>query len=249
MRLDAYLFAKGLAKSRTDAQRLVREGYVCIDGTPITKPSFAIAEVDASSDDFAHRISVDRSACPYVSRGGLKLEAALHAFFVEVTGAIALDIGASTGGFTDCLLSHGAAKVYAVDSGKAQLAPSLLQDSRVISMESYNARYMRREHFKDAISLAVMDVSFISQTLLHPALAQVLTDDGIFISLIKPQFEVGRSGICSGGIVRCEALRRQAVSRVCESMEACGFQSLGIIDSPITGGDGNHEFLACFRRT
>ncbi len=248
MRLDAYIFTHGLAKSRTEAQRLVREGYVRIDGVQVTKPSFAIAEDEALNHDFLSHVEVDHSACPYVSRGGLKLEAALKAFSVDVTGKIALDVGASTGGFTHCLLLNGAAKVYAVDSGKAQLASSLLTDDRVISMESYNARYMRREDFQDPISLAVMDVSFISQTLLHPALDRVLTHDGMLISLIKPQFEVGPAGIGSGGIVRSDVLRKQAVERVCQSMKALGFQALGVIDSPITGGDGNHEFLSYFRR-
>ena len=200
MRIDAYLFQSGIAKSRTAAQAMIAEGRVFFDAMPIKKPSFSLpcGEFDAS------RITVKEGGCPYVSRGGYKLEAALSAFGIDPSGVIALDIGASTGGFTDCLLQHGAMRVFAVDSGKDQLDPRIKNHPSVQSFESYNARYMKPSDFDATPTLAVMDVSFISQTLLYPAIASVLPIGADLISLVKPQFEVGREGIGSGGIVRPE---------------------------------------------
>ena len=242
MRIDSYLHTVGIAKSRTAAQMMISEGRVLFQGKIVTKTSFDVC--DGSETD----ITILNGGCPYVSRGGLKLEAALDAFSIDPSEMCALDIGASTGGFTDCLLKKGARRVYAVDSGRNQIDPAIANDPRVIVREGYNARYMMRSDFADEIDLAVMDVSFISQTLLLPAIAELLPCNAILISLIKPQFEVGRSGIGRGGIVRDEKLRDNAVKRVCDSAAACRLLNFGLIPSPITGGDGNHEFLACFRK-
>lgn len=184
----------------------------------------------------------------YVSRGGLKLEAALAAFDVNPAGRVALDIGASSGGFTDCLLQNGATLVYALDSGTDQLAASLRADPRVRCREHCNARYLQPSDFEQTPTLAVMDVSFISQTLILPAIAAVLPDGGELVSLIKPQFEAGRAAIGKGGIVRSDADRAAAVRRVTECAEALGLTHLGTIPSPIRGGDGNIEYLAHFKK-
>ncbi len=241
MRLDVFLVGAGLVKSRTEASRLIEEGAVTVCGTVRSKPSFSIDENTPA--DF---LEIRRDAHPYVSRGGEKLKAALDSFSLSPAGCVALDIGASSGGFTDCLLRYGASLVYAVDVGHGQLAPSLLEDSRVISMEHCNARYLKHEDFPTPPNFAVMDVSFISATLLFPKIAELLPKGGAFISLVKPQFEVGRSGLGKGGIVRDEHLRREALCRVLASAEAVGLSHLGTMDSPILGGDGNHEFLAAF---
>ncbi len=242
-RIDVALVTRNLADSRTKAQRLIEEGAVTVNGVAVHKPSTPVREDD--------EIHVDRSAdiCRYVSRGGLKLEAALSAFPVTAKGRICLDIGASTGGFTDCLLQNGAAHVYAVDSGKKQLSERLLSDCRVTSMEEKNARDMTRSDFIQQPTLAVMDVSFVSQTLIFPAIAHILPTGGALISLIKPQFEVGRSGIGKNGIVKSESLRKNAVRTVCAVAANHGLMSKGLIESPITGGDGNIEYLAYFIRT
>ena len=184
----------------------------------------------------------------YVGRGGLKLEKALDVFSVDVTGVCAIDVGASTGGFTDCLLQNGAAKVYAVDSGEGQLAPKLLNDARVVNMEKYNARNLVSTDFPTAPDLAVMDVSFISQTLILPALSGILKENGVLISLIKPQFEAGRQAIGKNGIVKSEEDRRAAMERVIDAAAACGLACFGLDVSPILGGDGNTEYIAAFRK-
>ena len=242
MRIDLYLFTSGHAKSRTAAQAMIAEGRVFFDGVPVKKASFDLPE---SSQDL---IEIRSGGCRYVSRGGLKLEAALQHFSIDVSSLCALDVGASTGGFTDCLLQHGASKVYAVDSGRAQFDPALSKDPRVVLRESCNARFLTAKDFADRIDFAVMDVSFISQILLFPALSSVLPNGAEMVTLIKPQFEVGRSGVGRGGIVRSEDLRKSAVLRVCEAASGYGFQTVGTIQSPIQGGDGNIEFLAYFRK-
>ena len=242
MRLDRYLYEQGLAKSRTEAARLIEAGAVTVAGAVRKKPSFSIEE-----DTPSVAVSVAEVA-PFVSRGGEKLAAALTAFSLSPSGHVALDVGASTGGFTDCLLQNGAVRVYAVDAGRGQLAEPLLRDARVILYEQYNARYLKREDFLPLPTFAVMDVSFISATLILPALSALLDSGSHFISLIKPQFEVGRAGLGKGGIVRDDALRRRAVSTVVAAAEAVGLVHLGTIDSPILGGDGNREYLAAFRK-
>lgn len=238
MRLDKYLTEQGFAQSRTRAARLIETGKVSVDGKTITKSSYEI-NPDAT-------IAVAKDDCPYVSRGGLKLEGALKAFEIHPEGMVCADVGASTGGFTDCLLQRGAVKVYAIDSGKDQLYPSLRDDPRVVSMEGCNARYLLPQTLGEQVDLVVTDVSFISQTLLHGAIASILKDSGIFVSLIKPQFEAGRENLGKGGIVKNPKVRREAARRVLASAMATGLAPIEVIPSPITGGDGNIEYLAYF---
>ncbi len=253
MRADLYLVENGYAASRTLAQKLIAEGVVSVDGRVVRRPSEDMA-------DGTHTVTIaDSDAARYVGRGGLKLEAALAAFSPNVRGAAVVDIGASTGGFTDCLLQNGAAKVFAIDSGHGQLHPTLAKDPRVRSVEGMNARYLAHtdlakiEAARDAdadfdghTEGCVMDVSFISQTLLHPAVADILPVGGWFISLIKPQFELNGRALGKGGIVKSERDRRSAVDRVTASAAACGLALQAVIDSPIVGGDGNREYLAYF---
>ena len=240
MRLDLYLVEKGFCESRSRAARLIGEGKVLLDGKKATK-----AGQEVSLGEHTVEITeLDR----FVGRGGLKLEGALDSFGIDVTGKRCIDVGASTGGFTDCLLQRGAAFVCAVDSGRGQLHPSLLQDVRVTSVEGFNARELSPDTF-GCFDIAVMDVSFISQTLIHQPLKSVLREGAIFISLIKPQFEAGKSALGKGGIVKKAADREIAVGRVITSAELCGFEPIGVIRSPIEGGDGNIEYLAAFRRT
>ncbi len=239
MRLDNALAVRGLCSTRSKAKEAILAGEVTVNGVICRKPSAAVEDGDAialAGDEVTR----------YVSRGGRKLEAALAAFAISPTGKTALDIGASTGGFTDCLLQKGAHLVYAVDSGSSQLSDSLMQDGRVISMENTNARYLTRDMFPEVPSLAVMDVSFISQTLLHPAISAILPTGGCLVSLIKPQFEAGRAALSKKGVVRELRDREHAVARVIASAEACGLRCMGRMESPITGGDGNTEYLAYF---
>ncbi len=240
MRLDLYLYESGLCASRTEAKGFICEGNVKVNAKTVTKPAYEVTD----SDD----ISLDRSTKKYVSRGGMKLEAALDAFSVDPHGRVALDVGASSGGFTDCLLQRGARAVIAVDSGSGQLAEQLRFDKRVISIENYNARYMSRNDFSLTPSLCVMDVSFISATHIIPSIFRVLDESADFICLIKPQFEVGPSGVGKGGIVKDERKRRAAIENVIACALACGFSHIGTIESPIKGGDGNIEYLAHFRK-
>lgn len=237
-----YLVSFGFAKSRESARRSIEEGLVKIDGKPINKPSEKIDET------FAHDVRCE-SSVPYVGRGGLKLEAALDAFELDPTGMICIDIGASTGGFTDCLLRRGASRVYAVDSGHGQLASELLHNSKVISIEGMNARFLSRDTVPESADLIVMDVSFISQTLILPRFTDLLKDTGLAITLIKPQFECGRESVGKGGIVKKPEHRLYAIRRVFSSAKECGLFPQSLIRSPIVGGDGNVEFLALFSRT
>ncbi len=240
MRLDLYLFEKGLTKSRTEAKNLIAGGAVKLAGSVVTKPSYEIyGDVD---------IEILRCDEEFVSRGGLKLKAALMEFDASVRGKKCLDIGASTGGFTDCLLKNGAMSVVAIDSGTMQLAESLRLDERVFVKENYNARYMTREDVGEDIEFAVMDVSFISATYIIPRVYEILNSASDFICLVKPQFEVGRQGIGKGGIVKSQKLREQALKKVCSFAEEIGFTVCGTVTSPITGGDGNTEYLVHFKK-
>lgn len=241
MRLDLFLTEKGFAKSRTEAKNLVTSGAVTVMGKCVTKPSFDVSE--ELSD-----IAVDRTMKKYVSRGGFKLEGALSAFEINPCGRLAIDIGASSGGFTDCILQNGAAHVIAVDSGSGQLVESIRADARVTVFENYNARYMKRSDFEYTPDLAVMDVSFISATYIIPSVYGILADGADFICLIKPQFEVGRAGLSKGGIVKSEKQRLGAVAKVTDFAAAEGFTTVGVITSPIQGGDGNIEYLAHFKK-
>lgn len=252
MRADVYIVAQGAASSRTAAQKLISAGAVTVDGKRITKASEDIP-------DGEHVLSVGEIAeLKYVSRGGLKLEAALDAFGIAVEGLTAADIGASTGGFTDCLLSRGARRVFCVDAGHGQLHPRIASDPRVRSVEGCNARTLtaaelvRMEDeipdFDGRVDLCVMDVSFISQTCILPALSDIVREGGGLVSLIKPQFELGAGALGKGGVVRRAADREAAVRRVLASADACGFSAVGVITSPIEGGDGNVEYVGYFRR-
>ncbi len=238
-RLDTVLVERGETESRTRAQALIRSGAVTVNGNPVTKASFPVGEQDSVT--VSHT-----SECPYVSRGGYKLEAALRCSGVAVAGLVCADIGASSGGFTDCLLQHGAVKVYAIDSGRDQLHHSLREDPRVISVEGCNARYLSSKELPEIVDLMVMDVSFISQTKLYASILPFLKPGGILISLIKPQFEVGRSGIGKGGIVKDDRRRKEAVEAVIACAVSVGLCLRALTESPIRGGDGNLEYLAHF---
>jgi 23S rRNA (cytidine1920-2'-O)/16S rRNA (cytidine1409-2'-O)-methyltransferase len=240
MRADIFLFSRGFARSRTHAADLIKNG-VEICGKKIAKASQDIPENTSDSD-----IRITEPS-KYVSRGGLKLEAALTAFSVNASGLTALDVGASTGGFTDCLLKHGAEKVYAVDVGHGQLAEELLSDARVINLEGINAKFLSPELIgRGGFPLAVSDVSFISQALIYAPVASVLCEGGKFISLIKPQFECGRKNLSSGGICKDKKVHLQVVAELFEKSKLSGLFPAAFTRSPITGGDGNTEYLALF---
>lgn len=241
MRADLYLFKAGYAKSREAARKSIEAGLVSIDGKSVSKPAY---DIDVS---VFHRVTFTE-ACPFVGRGGIKLDFALKSFGVDPSGCVCADIGASTGGFTDCLLGHGAAKVYAVDSGHGQLSAHLLEDDRVVNLEGVNARNLSSKEIPELCDLAVMDVSFISQTLIHPVIPALLKEDGILISLIKPQFEAGRDAVGKGGIVKRQDDRYRSAVKVSESAKSCGLYMCGLIVSPVTGGDGNREYLAIFNK-
>lgn len=242
VRLDVFLTERGDTESRSRAQELIKNGSVTVNGKVVVKASYPVEEGDEI-------LLLQDRVCPYVSRGGYKLEAALKEFLVDVRGMTCADIGASSGGFTDCLLQHGAKRVYAIDSGSGQLHASLLEDERVVSVENCNARYLTDRVIPEPVDLVVMDVSFISQTKLYGALVPLMKEDALLISLIKPQFEVGRSGVGKGGIVRDEKKRKEAIEAVVVSAEAFGLRCEAVMPSPIRGGDGNVEFLACFQKT
>ncbi len=237
MRLDVYLVTAGLAPSRESAKRLIEEGLVTVGGSVVSKPA---KEIEGMPE-----ILVTQKK--YVGRGGEKMEGALALFDIDPAGLRVLDIGASTGGFTDCLLQHGAVSAVTVDAGVGQLHPKLLADPRVRNIEKYNARDLSVTDTGMA-DLVVMDVSFISQTYILPRIPAVLTDHGMLISLIKPQFEAGRGALNKQGLVRHVKDRIFAVSRVLDAAVAVGLTPVGLAPSPILGGDGNEEFLALFQR-
>lgn len=241
MRLDIFLVENELASSRTEAKGFIQSGAVTVGGKCILKPSFVI-------EDDSLNVSVDRSIKKYASRGGFKLAGALTEFKIDVNGKSAIDIGASSGGFTDCLLQNGATHVISVDSGSGQLADFLRKDDRVTVIENYNARYMKPEDLEYRPQIAVMDVSFISATYIIEAIAAVLADGGEFVCLVKPQFEVGRQGLGKGGIVKDDKIRRSALNKVVDFATQHGFDFISAITSPIKGGDGNTEYLAYFKK-
>ena len=241
MRADIYLFSKGYVKSRQKAKTLIEEESVFINGQRVVKPSY---ELDENAE---YTVEI-KDSCPYVSRGGLKLERAISEFCVCLKDKVALDIGASTGGFTHCMLINGAKRVYAVDSGTNQLDPTLLEDQRVISIENYNARNICIEDIGETVDVITVDVSFISQTYILGPATEILSDNGIYIGLIKPQFEVGRDKIDKGGIVKNKKNRLFGVMRIIDNAKLYGLKCVGFTQSPIAGGDGNIEFLALFSR-
>jgi 23S rRNA (cytidine1920-2'-O)/16S rRNA (cytidine1409-2'-O)-methyltransferase len=243
-RIDILLVERGLAPSRERAQAMILAGRVLVDEQKVHKSGHAVAE-----DCELRLLGNDLR---YVSRGGLKLEAALLHWNIAVEGAVCMDVGASTGGFTDCLLQHGAASVLAVDTGYGQIDARLRADARVRLLEKTNARYLEAQQVPEAVELVAMDVSFISATQVLPAVVSaafggVLGDKGQprreLVLLVKPQFEVGRELVGKGGIVRSEAAQLGAVEKVREAVAALGGEGIEVIDSPILGTEGNREFL------
>jgi 23S rRNA (cytidine1920-2'-O)/16S rRNA (cytidine1409-2'-O)-methyltransferase len=233
VRLDQILTERGLADSREKARAMILAGSVTVNGQKAEKPGHSYP-VDC-------RIEV-AALPPFVSRGGIKLAAALDHFQISAQDLICLDVGSSTGGFTDCLLQRGAACVWAVDVGRGQLDWKLRNDPRVVVREGVNARYLSPEDFPRPFDLAVCDASFISATLLLPSMSALLKEHGEMVVLVKPQFEVGREQVGKGGIVRDPKLHAQACERVRAAAEALGFQA-EVMDSPILGAEGNKEFL------
>ena len=246
MRLDKLIFERGLTPSRERAQALALAGRVLVNEQKVDKPGASV------NDDAVLRILGDDM--PFVSRGGLKLAKALEHWHIDVSGKVCMDIGASTGGFTDCLLQSGAAQVISVDTGYGQIDARLRSDARVMLLEKANARYLTSEHLwpdptaRKPISFVAMDVSFISATLVLPAVIQCVResgDSGAFelVVLVKPQFEVGREHVGKGGIVRDEQAQQTAVERVTTSVSDLGGADIVAIESPILGAEGNREFL------
>jgi 23S rRNA (cytidine1920-2'-O)/16S rRNA (cytidine1409-2'-O)-methyltransferase len=232
-RLDRLLVERGLAESREKAQALIMAGEVLLNGQKAMKPGHSV--------DVASQIEITGKA-PYVSRGGLKLAAGLEDFGINPSGLVCLDAGSSTGGFTDCLLQHGAARVHAVDVGAGQLDWKLRTDPRVVLREGLNARHLRFEDIGEPLDLATLDVSFISVTLILPAVVPILRPEGAMVILVKPQFEVGKGQVGKGGIVRSPELHREACARVETAVKNQGFATR-IMESPILGAEGNKEFL------
>jgi 23S rRNA (cytidine1920-2'-O)/16S rRNA (cytidine1409-2'-O)-methyltransferase len=242
-RIDKLLVERGLAESRTKAQAMVMAGVVLVNEQRVNKASDLIAP------DARVRIKGgDDPASRYVGRGGLKLEAALLEFAIDPQGYLCLDVGASTGGFTDCLLQHGAAKVLALDVGHNQIDYRLRTDARVEVREGVNARHLKPEDFEQTFDLVVMDVSFISATKIMPAIVPLLAEAGRLITLIKPQFEVGRGEVGKGGIVREPEKHARVIEEVNRAATAFGLQIRKVIESPIRGADGNVEFLALYEK-
>lgn len=233
-RLDVLLTEKGLVESRNRAQALIMAGKVQVDGRVLTKPGVQVAS-EAT-------VNVEEEL-PYVSRGGIKLAAALDEFAIDPANTICADVGVSTGGFTDVLLQRGAGRVYAIDVGYGQLDWKLRQDERVVVMERTNARYL--ESLPEPVNLITIDASFISLKLILPVVKKWLTTPGLVIALIKPQFEAGRSQVGKGGVVRDRTVHKQVLENMVEFAVNTGFKVLGITLSPITGPAGNYEFLLC----
>ena len=242
MRADVYLYSIGTAKSRQNAKVMIESGNVKIDGRIVNKSSI---DVDESTE---HKVEIINKP-KFVSRGGEKLDHALSVFNIDVAEANCIDIGASTGGFTDCLLQRGASLVYAVDSGHNQLDPAIYENDRVISIEKYNARFIDPDDFSKRFDIAVMDVSFISQTFMHQGINSILDKNGILVSLIKPQFECGKSALNSHGIVKSKNDHIKAINKVIDSALICGFSCIDVIRSPIEGGSGNVEFLIYLKKS
>lgn len=238
-RLDNLLVTRGFFPSREQAQRAIMAGEVKV-GTRVAAKSSELLEPNATI--------VVTGSPQYVGRGGLKLEGALDFFNVDVREKVALDIGASTGGFTDCLLQRGAAKVYAVDVGHDQLAWKIRNDPRVVVLEKLNARFLSPEHIPEPADICVIDVSFISLTLILPNAFDLLTPDGVILALIKPQFELQRTDVGRGGVVREPELHEKAKGKIADFVKGLGHVVIGIAPSAITGTEGNQEFFACLRK-
>ena len=234
-RLDVLLFERALAESRSKAQAIIMAGLVYVDGQKIDKPGSPV-DCDAS-------IEVRGEACPYVSRGGLKLEKALRDFGVDPTGFVCSDSGASTGGFTDCLLQKGARKVFAIDVGYGQLAWKIRSDPRVVCMERTNIRNVTLADLGEPLDLSVIDVSFISLKLVLPVIKELLKPDGQVLCLIKPQFEAGKEKVGKKGVVRDKAVHIEVLASFVQTASELGFTILDLTFSPVKGPEGNIEFL------
>lgn len=234
-RLDTVLVERGLTDTRAKARAVIMAGSVYVDGVRTDKAGALVVE--------GSNVEVRDNSLKYVSRGGLKLEAALRQFGIDPAGKVAADIGASTGGFTDCLLKSGAAKVYAVDVGYGQLDWKLRNDPRVIVKEKLNARYIKPDDIGEPVDIVVIDVSFISLKMIIPPALALLKPGGVLVALIKPQFEVGKGEVGKGGIVRDETKHREVVDKITEFVKSLGLGVLGVIPSPIEGAEGNKEFL------
>lgn len=233
-RLDKVLVKRGFANSRETAQRLIHDAKIQVDGYVDIKPS-TLVDINVNITNVED--------IRYVSRGGIKIESAIIRFGVTVENKTALDIGASTGGFSDCLLQMGVKKVFAVDVGYGQLAWKIRQDSRVIVIERLNARYITKQDVPEPIDICVIDVSFISLKKIIPAIIPLLVENGEVIALFKPQFEVGRGEVGKGGIVRDEAKRKSALKDMCLTFEELGLKVIDTMESPIKGHDGNVEYF------
>jgi 23S rRNA (cytidine1920-2'-O)/16S rRNA (cytidine1409-2'-O)-methyltransferase len=240
IRLDDLLVGRGLAEDRGQAQALILAGAILVGDRPADKAGTPIP-ADA-------QIRVRGESCPYVSRGGLKLRGALDAFGIDPAGLIAIDIGASTGGFTDCLLQAGAAKVYAVDVAYGQLAWKLRGDPRVVSIERTNIRTYEGADIADKIDIAAIDASFISLKLVIPPVLKLIGDGALIVALVKPQFEVGKDEVGNHGVVRDPALHRRVLAEIEAFGRGLGLAILGSCDSPLKGPAGNREFFIAFRK-
>lgn len=237
MRLDLYLVVKEICSSRNKARNIIDQSRVLLNGKIVTKSS---AEI--SGKDNVEILPCEQTE--FVGRGGYKLEQALNEFKIDVKGKVCVDIGASTGGFTECLLLNGANKIFAVDSGKGQLAKTLLSDQRVVNIEGFNARFLTSEHLDNIkAEIVTMDVSFISQKLLYPAIYQITKNGADIITLIKPQFEAGKSALNKHGVVKDEKIRLRVVNDIIEFAKQSGFQYVAHSQSKTVGTTGNIEFL------
>ena len=240
-RLDVLVVERGLAESRTRAQALILAGQVVVDDQRVDKPGTRVP--------LEAELRLKGEVLPFVSRGGLKLDAALKQFSVDVRGAICADIGASTGGFTDCLLQRGAVKVHAIDVGYGQLHEKLRKDPRVISRERVNARHLTDDDLPELVSVIVIDVSFISLELVLPGVLPKLEPGGVLVALVKPQFEVGQQHIEKGGVVRDPAARQAAIDRITQFVAARAMSIIGVVNSSISGPAGNVEALLAARKS
>lgn len=240
-RLDILVTERGLAESREKAKTFIMAGQVYVDGQKADKPG------DTFSEDAA--VEVRGKGLPYVSRGGLKLEKAMREFGLQLQGRTCMDIGASTGGFTDCMLQNGAQRVYSVDVGYGQLAWSLRTDPRVVNLERTNARYLTREQVPEEIDFFSVDVSFISLTLILPAVRPLLAEHGQAMCLIKPQFEAGREKVGKKGVVRDKAVHEEVIEKIRSFALENGFSVLGLTFSPVKGPEGNIEYLIYLERS